>query len=735
MRCHARLGFARGGVWWGVTITAALLAACGGGPEALQPASLDMVASTDAQTAAAGAALPQPLAVIALASAGEAVTRVGVRWTVTQGDGALLSDTVTLTDGNGRAQVALTLGPATGEYRVRAALRDNADVAQVFRATATAGPTLITVTPSTFTGGDTVTLAGTGLAVAADVDMGDAAAAVVSGSSSELTVVAPVCLPPGTLQVRVRVAGAPSNTVTATYQASGAPIALAVGEYASIDPSQLDAGCATFADAGPDGAEYLVTPQSTVTVSGVLAPYRLRGNAAAPTPPTPPVVAAELPLATRFHDLLRAQEQAASLLPHTPMGAEALAAAAAQATSKVSVGDRRSFQVCTHLPCSAATDFSKVDAQARYVGTHAAIFMDTQAPAGFSSADYDSLGTVFDDHLYDIDTRTFGAESDIDHNGVVIIVFSAAVNKLTPKDECSRSVITGYFFGIDIDPLFQSDARSNRGEAFYALTPDPNGTVTCALSTEQVFRLVPVTFIHEFQHMISYYQHVLVRGSSAETLWLNEGMSHLAEELGASYFEDQGNSTQFSNFAIGDLYDSYIYLRQTGSQFLEGLLGHGSLEERGAAWLFLRWLVDQYGVEVTRQLEETSRSGADNVSAAVGAPFSQLVSQWFLANYVSDLPNFGAPARLRYTSWRFRTTYQSLYEQLPSHFPDPFPINPLEVDGAGLSASGTLHAGSGDYYLLTQAPNEPGFTLTMDDGSGGPVLAAAVARLNVIRLR
>src|SRR2546427_8348057 len=40
------------------------------------------------------------------------------------------------------------------------------------------------------------------------------------------------------------------------------------------------------------------------------------------------------------------------------------------------------------------------------------------------------------------------------------------------------------------------------------------------------------TFIHEFQHMISFGQHYLGRAGAPEVLWLNEGLSHYAEEMG-----------------------------------------------------------------------------------------------------------------------------------------------------------------------------------------------------------
>jgi hypothetical protein len=405
---------------------------------------------------------------------------------------------------------------------------------------------------------------------------------------------------------------------------------------------------------------------------------------------------------------------------------------------RIEVGDRRAFQVCEQLPCSGTGDFGTVNAEARYVGTHAAIFTDDAAPAAFTAADYDSLGALFDQQLYEVDTQAFGSESDVDENGVVIILFTAAVNKLTPESQCATSIITGYFFGIDIDPAFQQDSRSNHGEVFYALTPDPQGTVTCQLSTDLVLRLVPVTFVHEFQHMISYHQHVLVRGADSEVLWLNEALSHLAEELAGLRFAEQGNDVLFSRFALGDLYNAYIYLQSPGAQFLLPTEGTGTLEERGAGWLFLRWLVDQYGDGAIRRLVETSRTGTDNVTAVAGAPFAQLASQWFLANYVSDLstdlPGFTAPPRLRYTTWAFRTTYQSLFEQLPSRFPEPFPIAPAPF-GNTFSASGTLRAGSGEYFLVQLGALENGFTLTMDNGTGGPVSSTVAPRLNVIRIR
>ncbi|MDH4046086.1 MAG: hypothetical protein OEW06_16685, partial [Gemmatimonadota bacterium] len=632
-----------------------------------------------------------------------------------------------------RAEVVLTLGPGVGTYRVQASPTDAPSAAVVLTATATPAPQLASVTPSSFEAGDTLILDGSGLAAGAEVTVAGAPARVLGGSATSVTLIAPRCLVAGAVEIRARVSGATSNALSASYTSSLTPVALAVGEYASINPVQL-AGCATFPAAGADTVEYLVAPQSAAGVPGVSAEFSLAGDSVVIV--AQPVTRRDqtpLPFAMRFHDALRRQEAEAARRPRPLLSAAQLAPAEAPS---VKVGDTRTFQVCNNIPCSSTSDFAAVTGRAEYVGDHAALFVDQASPSGsFTAADLAALGARFDDDLYGVATTAFGAESDVDQNGVTIILFSPQVNQLTPESQCATSIITGYFFGIDIDPGFQADRRSNRGEVFYAIAPDPSGSVTCTLSTDVVRRLVPVTFIHEFQHMISYFQHVMVRNSDSEVLWLNEGMSHISEELAALHFEAQGLDTLFSRFAIGDLYNAYLYLLNPGAVFTLPLTGTGSLEERGAAWLFLRWVLDQYGAPVTRRLVETAQTGSANVVTAVGVPFDELVSQWFLANWVSDLPGFTAPGRLTFTTWRLRTTYGGLNQSLPSRFTRPFPIEPAVASPKTVRLDGTLHAGSGEYLRLQQVPGEKGFTLRMTGPGGATLPASVVPRLNVIRVR
>jgi hypothetical protein len=169
----------------------------------------------------------------------------------------------------------------------------------------------------------------------------------------------------------------------------------------------------------------------------------------------------------------------------------------------------------------------------------------------------------------------------------------------------------------------------------------------------------------------------------------------------------------------------------------------GNLAERGAAWLFVRYVVDQFAAGTsfasvaafTRTLGLTNLRGGTDIAAATGTPFATVVERWALANYVSGLPGFTAPPELTYTSWDFRATFASLNAQRPDIFPKPFPLTPPVTAGSGVSLAGALRAGSGWYALAFQAPAAPGFTL-LYSGPGGQALSGTlVPVLNVIRIR
>jgi hypothetical protein len=718
----------------GIVVVAAGVVACGSdGPELPIPAAIERDTTTDLQQAFAGARLPRPLAVIVTDDLADVVARAGVRWTVLGGLGATVSDSVTPTAGLGRAEVDVTLGNQDGVFTIRAALVADPEKSVLFDVGALPAPHLTEVSPTIFSGGDTIIVRGVLLKDTLPVEIGGARAQLrfVGASGQAMSVVVPECLVPGPVEIRMLFPGGSTDPVMGTVDESATELRLGIGEYVSLDPAVVE-GCAVFPSTRANAAQYVVIPQATVTDPNMTAPYRLLGDSApTPTAPAlPPLL--EVPGALRFHDFLRRQEEGFAQLPK-PAGA--VTAPVAGLVSGIEVGDRREFRVCDKVTCSQIVDFPKITAEAKYVGDHAAIYLDLDAPDTLSTAIFNEFGALFEDDLYEVATRAFGSESDVDQNGHVLILMTPKVNGLTPEADCETSIVTGFFFAIDVDPVFQNDQRSNQGEVFYALTPDPDGERGCAHSVERVRRLVPVTFIHELQHMISYNQHVLVRGGSSEVLWLNEGLSHISEELAALHFATLGDEIRFSDFAIGDLFNAYLYLENPGATFVMFSEGTGTLAERGGSWLMLRWFLDHFGEETfTRRLVESDLTGAANLEAAAGQEFNQSMAEWMLAVWASDLPGFNAPTRLRYLTWpRLRSTYEDLSGQLPDRFPLPFPLVPDTYPGSVFSASGTLRSGSGEYFIINHAPNQPGFALRFEDLAGGPLPMTTRPRLTVLR--
>ena len=529
-------------------------------------------------------------------------------------------------------------------------------------------------------------------------------------------------------------------------------VSLAPGQHLVVDP-RLSGSCLHFPAPGPAETEFAVVALSgagVVTVSGVSEDYLLQGDppsaAAARATPLPAAAfafRASAGDAGAFHARLRQLEAAAAASPAASLG---LPPAARREAPPVP-GEKRTFRVCSSTTCTGTV---AVVGTAAYVGPRGAIYLDDEVPAGgFTAADIAEVGQLFDGaspNMYGVDTTAFGRESDIDGNGVVIILLTDAVNGLSPNCAVTGSRVLGYFYGLDLLP--GSSGNSNGGEVFFSAVPDP-GNDACPVSLAEAMRSLGPTFIHEFQHMISFNQHRLVRGSTQpELTWLNEGLSHFAEELGGRQLPDNGvadggapdRETQFhlNNFANG-----YDYLVEPEGHFLVfPEFSGGTLEERGAAWLFVRWLGDQFGgggslgTTLTRALVQTSRVGQENVEAVTGEPFDRLAAQWQLANWLDNLPGFTAgTGRLQYTSWNLRTEFAALHASRPASFPRTYPMQPDASDGEGYGRAGIVHAGSGRHLVLTQPAAGAVTELRFTAGDAFALQAATVPRLAVVRIR
>ena len=195
----------------------------------------------------------------------------------------------------------------------------------------------------------------------------------------------------------------------------------------------------------------------------------------------------------------------------------------------------RTFSVLNTLGATAA--YTPVAARLRFSGARVLLYVDTLAAAAFTDAELAGMGTLYDQRLAPAVSSTFGSGSDIDGNARVIFLLTPTVNAIVTASQCTATgFVRGFFFNQD---LTRTDSTSNRGEVFYAYVPDESGRWSCAHTKSEVLANLPPTFMHELQHMVSFGEHAIKRNGKGEEVWLNEGLSHMAEEIGSLTYESR----------------------------------------------------------------------------------------------------------------------------------------------------------------------------------------------------
>ncbi|MBI4540662.1 MAG: IPT/TIG domain-containing protein [Gemmatimonadetes bacterium] len=710
--------------------TAALLvvAGCGDDPTGPNPADLVIeIRSGNGQIALVASTLPEPLRVVVKErSTGDTVPGVRLEWELVQGTGGVLALRETTSDSTGVATNRLTLGPDPGDYRVRVSLRGIRGTPPEFTATGARTPAITSVPAAVVSAGELILIGGRDFHTDPRVNVvqfSGMRGLVLSASPTELRVTVPICLPSRTVDVIVRIGSLRSDAAQLQVIGGTETLNLKPGDaFVSLDPAVLQ--CVRL-PAIPD-SRYLVVSQATATLAGARYPYRLVGLAAARVaasaapvalarvPALRPQVGEELPGAAHDAWELELRQREGELARIAPVSPRIMRAPAAEPR----VGDRTTFNVI-----NKENEFEKVTAEVRLVGRHAVIYQDLNAPSGgFSESDFRAFGAVFDDPIYDTDVAAFGSPSDLDANGRVIILFTPVVNKMTERG--SDGFIAGFFFGNDL----LNRTGSNRAEIFYTLVPDPDGRFGDARSKERVLRTVPPVLAHELQHMIQFNQRVLLRGAAgSEALWLSEGLAHMAEDMVGEAFQRQGDESRAREFRLANYVRASRFLEATPRTSLVAAAAPGTLAERGAAWLFVKYLIGHFGGnEILRRLTQTTRTGVANVTAETGRAWPPLIGDWSAALYLDDL-NFPVEPRFSFPGFELRAAVGQL---------EAFPLQPRTVLFRDFVEADTLSASAAD-FLIAQVGTSGAerLHLMLGDATAGPMAADAGAQITIVRLR
>jgi hypothetical protein len=542
---------------------------------------------------------------------------------------------------------------------------------------------------------------------------------------------------------------------------SVAPVTLAVGQVVT------DIGVNGFCAAEDPDARYSVIASYSSLVASASASIELIGQGLANVEVTPrPSLANRPGFASSVYAFRRpirrdSRGEAASLVAQkallSPLFADAqrwYGSRRAGATRSVvvpSVGDIKTVNVSMGASCLKT---SRVDHQARVaaVSRNAIVLSDQANPSGgFTDAEYANYATMFDTLVNPLDTATFGAPTDIDNNGRVVILFTRAINEMTANGADTYTggrTMPRDLFPTTSDGIHTGCDASNVSEIFYMLVPDPNGEVNGNKEFTKGFvdSQTVVTIAHEYQHMINISRRMyLLPNQTSSTwvdeVWLHEGLSHMAEEL---LFHRMSGMPTRVNIALSDIlasneatlafnldmlgdffnYDSYAFASTQSSPYQ----ANDDVTTRGATWSFLRYAADRLGPtdgDLFRRLVNTNLTGLTNLETQLGvtpSAFTSMVRDFNVAVYADDF--VPVDPRFSQLSWNLRSIYPGFNDPT---FTFPIDARPL-TDNSPVAAA--LVAGGFAVYEFAAQPGTAAFVRAT--GTAGSTMPAGIT-LSVVR--
>jgi len=470
-----------------------------------------------------------------------------------------------------------------------------------------------------------------------------------------------------------------SSSTPCTFRAT--PVELAVGETIAMD------GAIACIRATTAGAEYALIAHLNTAAQLVSQTIEVFGSGIVSPGPFPALVAAAATGTgpgsdVAFERALRSRERqhVGPRVPgarawrdtrHNPALAAANAAPASVLSAATREGDRLALNVNAFDFCDKP---DTRDARVVAITNGAVVMADVDnPPGGFTDDEYRAFGVAMDSLVHPVDTTAFGAPYDVDGNGRVGILFTRAVNELTPEGSAG-GIVLGYYYLRDLLPRqspFGSCPGSNVAEMFYILVPDRDGAVNSnPRSKDYVAATVVATIAHEYQHLINASRRMYVTDAMRvdEDVWLNEALSHIAEELvfyRASGLSPRANISAAQATGVLGAFDAYQRTNFARyREFLRGppetispMGGVDGIAARGAGWSFLRYVADRRAASdgsFWRTLVDARTTGAANLeNALAGSGLTTLgaLRDWSVSVLADDVVPGGAGAHQQ-QSWQ-----------------------------------------------------------------------------------
>src|SRR5262249_32184785 len=159
-----------------------------------------------------------------------------------------------------------------------------------------------------------------------------------------------------------------------------------------------------------------------------------------------------------------------------------------------------------------------------------------------------------------------------------------------------------------------------------------------------------------------------------EDQWLNEGLSHVAEELlfyrvsgltprsniGVSQLNSQALVDAFNRYQIDNTVRFEVFLGKPSATSVYA--GNDSLETRGPTWNLLRYLADHSNAPETttwQSLVNSTTNGQLNLARVFGADYMSMIRNWAVSVLSDDVSGV-SDTRFLEQSWNMRGIFPNL---------------------------------------------------------------------------
>jgi hypothetical protein len=371
-----------------------------------------------------------------------------------------------------------------------------------------------------------------------------------------------------------------------------------------------------------------------------------------------------------------------------------------------------------------------------------------QAPPGRTAPGTGTLGGQLKTGMMDTFTGAFGALSDVDNNGGVIVFFTPKMNELSPP--ASSVIQMGLFQPRDLFSA-ASCSNSNEAEILYMLVPDPTGVVNSNVRTVSLaYGNAGPTLVHHYEHLINASRRLYFNGAAPmEEAWLDEALAWSAQEL--AFFNASVGLGPRGNIALANLtsgpnasvrvadFNSYenpmygamrAYFLQLGASNGNKRLGplrqlayssglHDATAQNFAhTYVFLRYAIDRKNTgdaALFGALVNTTQTGVANLQTVFGVDPNDWMRDFLVAMYTDDAVA-GVDARYTNPSWNFRSIYGGLggYALATDPLTDATPLSFILSPGGGTRyVRFGVAPGQRADVALTQGGAPPSSTVTM----------------------